>query len=143
MSLPKEVQAYHDAHLRELASRPNTTVYTVQHDAVNDPWPEARLTAVLNTLQGRILAADANLSDFALRKACLDDLEILAFQRQHPKFYWMLTDRALMREDKFRTAVVSMIQLRGRVERGEVEGGREADAMATKNVVEALTGERL
>jgi hypothetical protein len=140
MDLPQEVQAYQQAHLQELASRPNTTVLTVQHDSIADPWTETRLTTVLNSLQERILAADDEVDDFVLRKRCLEDPETLAFQRQHPKFYWMLTDRKLMREDKFRGAVLSMIQLRGSVERGEVAAGQEADAMATKKVMEALSG---
>lgn len=139
MSVPTEVGNYTEEHLRELASRPNTTVLQESHDRLRDPWPAARLRLVMERLTARVLAADDAVSDFALRKACLnDDSEILEFQRAHPKFYWMLTDRAIMREKRSREAVTGMLFVRDQIDSGAVAEGRTADAMAMRTVVEAL-----
>ena len=137
MSVPTDVETFHQERLRELSQKPNTTVLTVQHDATNDPWPAARLRAVMERITARVLAAPEG-DAFALRKQLLDDAEVLAFQRQHPKFYWLLTDRAVMREKKSRDAVTGMLFVRDEIERGRVAEGHEADAMATRTVLEAL-----
>lgn len=135
-----EVGAYQQERLRELSQRPNTSVLQVEYDAVRDPWPVARLRPVMEGLVARVLAFDDATSDFAVRKACLDDPETLEFQRAHPKLYWSLTDRAQMRQKKARDAVAAMLRVRERVEKGEVTDEHEADALATRTVMAALQG---
>ena len=73
-----------------------------------------------------------------MRKTCLDDPEVLAFQRRHPKFYWLLTDRALVKTTGLRDVVRGFLAVRERVESGEVVEGRDADALATRAVLTAL-----
>ena len=80
----------------------------------------------------------ADASDFAFRKACLQEEEVLLFQRRHPQLYWMVTDREKMREQRYRSAVSALLEVRRRVERGEVKEGEEADAAATRVVIDAL-----
>jgi hypothetical protein len=139
MSVPTEVESFQKERLQELSEKPNTTVFTVEHDVKNEPWPAARLRGVMETITARVLATPDDVTDFALRKNLLGyDEEILAFQRQHPKFYWLLTDRAIMREKKSRDAVTGMLFVRDEIERGRVAEGQEADAMATRTVIEAL-----
>ena len=133
-----DIAAYQKERLRELASRPNTTVLDVEHDHHHDPWPVSRLRPVLERLTARVLSTPEDVSDFVLRKQCLEDEEVLAFQRNHPKFYWLLTDRKIMREPKHRDAITGMLYIRGEVEKGNVANGHEADAMATRTVIEAL-----
>ena len=137
-----EVSAFHNERLRELAAKKNTTVLTVTHDNVHEPWSVERLRAVLEPLVERALAAGDDVSDFALRKSLLEDPEVLAFQREHPKFYWLLTDRAVMRDARSRKAITGMLYVRGQVESGAVPAGQEADAMATKTVLAALQEEQ-
>jgi len=136
-----EVQAFENERLQKLSEKKNTTVLTVQHDFINDPWPEKRLRDVMEPLVARTLAFDASVSDFALRKACMEDPEVLAFQRQHPKMYWMLTDRAIMGDERSRKAITGMLYVRKQVEAGAVDEGHDADAMATKTVLAALQSE--
>ena len=138
MSVPTDVEAFHTQRLRELSEKANTTVLTVEHDQTNDPWPAARLRTVMETITARVLEAPDTVDDFALRKQLLENDEVLAFQRQHPKFYWLLTDRAVMREKKSRDAVTGMLFVRDEIEKGHVAEGQEADAMATRTVVEAF-----
>lgn len=133
-----DARAYHREHLERLASRPNTTVFAPEHEFTHDAWKVARLRPVLEGLAARVAAFDADVSDFAVRKQCLDDPEVLAFQRQHPKFYWLLTDRKLVRDETFRGVVAGFLQVRERVESGEVPDGHEADALATRGVMAAL-----
>lgn len=137
-SLSSEVQAYEDAHLRELAARPNTTVFQATHDVVRDPWPVNRLQPLIEQLVARVLAFGDEVDDFRVRKACLDDAEVLEFQRYHPKFYWILTDRTMMREARLRAAVTSLLHIRSQVETGALPAGRDADATATRAVLAAL-----
>lgn len=136
--IENDVAAFQRERLRELASRPNTTVLDVEHDHHHDPWPLSRVRPLLERLTGRVLATPENVSDFALRKQCLEDPEVLEFQRNHPKFYWLLTDRSIMREQKHRDAITGMLYIHAEVEKGNVAAGQEADAMATRTVIEAL-----
>jgi len=135
-----DLQSLQEAHLRELADRPNTTVYTVKHDRVADPWPAARLRTVMEGLVAKALAYDDAVCDFRVRKELIAEPEVLAFYRAHPKMFYMITDRAVMREPRFRSAITGMLFVRDEVERGAVADGRDADAMATRTVMTALTG---
>lgn len=136
-----EVQAFENERLRRLSEKGNTTVLTVQHDFINDPWSERRLRDVMEPLVARVLSFDGSVSDFTLRKTCMEDPEVLAFQRQHPKMYWMLTDRTIMGDERSRKAITGMLYVRKQVESGAVAEGQEADAMATKTVLAALQSE--
>ena len=40
------IGAYEQAHLDELSSRPNTTVYTPEFDNVHDPWKVKQLKVI-------------------------------------------------------------------------------------------------
>lgn len=137
-NLRTDVGAYQDAKLRALAADPTKTVLTVEHDFVNEPWRVERLRPLLESLAARVAAFGDDVDDFKVRKTCLDDPEVLAFQRQHPKLYWLLTDRKMVRDARFRGAVTGLLHVRSKVENGEVEEGRDADAMATKSVLAAL-----
>ena len=67
----------------------------------------------------------------------LEEEEVLHFQRCHPKLYYILTDRKVVGEPRFRQALGAMLSVRDKVDAGEVEG-KEADAMATSGIVAAL-----
>lgn len=136
-----EVQAFENERLRTLSEKKNTTVLTVQHDFINEPWSETRLRGVMEPLVARVLAFSNDVCDFKLRKACLDDSETLAFQRQHPKMYWLLTDRKIMGDERSRKALTGMLYVRKQIEAGTVTEGQDADAMATKTVLAALQSE--
>ena len=138
MNLASDVNAYEKKRLEELSERPNTTVLTVEHDFVNEPWPVSRLRPLLERLAKRVTEFPDETDDFVVRKTCLDDPEVLEFQRMHPKLYWMLTDRKLVKEEKFRNAVNGLLLVRRKVEVGEVESGQEADGMATRTVLASL-----
>lgn len=139
--MDSEVQAYEKERLQKLSEKKNTTVLTVEHDFINDPWPEKRLRDVMEPLVARVLSFDDSVSDFTLRKTCMEDPEVLEFQRQHPKMYWMLTDRKIMGDERSRKAITGMLYVRKQVESGAVTEGQEADAMATKTVLAALQSE--
>lgn len=136
--LAKEVGAFEKERLEALAAKPNTTVYTVKHDNVHEPWKMERLRPVLSKLAARLATFEASVDDFTVRKTCLDDPDILAFQRAHPKLYWLVTDRSLMHEDRFRNALGALLTVRDRVESGQLREGQEADATATSAVMRAL-----
>lgn len=146
MPVPSNVESVHKDHLRQLSERPNTTVLTVEHDVKNDPWSAARLRTVMESITTRTLATPAEVNDFALRKKLLSEdvyggvpaSEVLSFQRQHPKMYWLLTDRTIMCDKKSREVITGMLFIRDEIERGNVAEGEEADAMATRTVITAM-----
>lgn len=137
--LPSDVGAFERERLEALAEKRNTTVLTVEHDEVRDPWPTARVRPVLERLAARVAAAPDDADNFRLRKACVaDDEEARDFQRAHPKLFWMVTDAKMVREARFRNALAGLLRVREQVERGEVPEGRDADALATRTVLGAL-----
>ena len=145
-SLPAEMGAYHEEHLRELASKPNTTVFRAErHGEHHEPWASARLRAVLSRLVERVLAFPEGTPDVTVQIKCLKtedgvgrDEEMCAFYRDHPKTYHMLTCQSLMRDPKSRTVVLAMLDVRQRQESGEVGTEQEADALATRQVMAAM-----
>lgn len=137
--MSQDFGAFQREHLRQLADKPNTTVLTVEHDSVNKPWSVDRLRPVMEKIVERVLAFDDDVNDFCVRKTCLDDPEILEFQRRHPQLYWMISDRKVMREPRLRNTMNAMLELRAKVERGELSEGTDADAAATQTVVAALS----
>ena len=136
--LQTEVHAYQADHLRKLADQPHTTVLKPEYDLLHDPWPVERLKALMERLVGRVLGFGDEVDDFRVRKDCLDDEDFLAFQREHPKSYWMLTDRKLMRDPRTRSAITGLLHVRMQVESGAVAEGQDADGMATRTVLAAL-----
>lgn len=138
MNLESDVGAYEKKRLQDLSSRRNTTVLTVEHDFINEPWPVSRLRPLLERLAKRVTEFPDGTDEFVVRKTCLDDPEVLQFQRMHPQLYYMVTDRKLVKEEKFRNAVNGLLHVRGKVENGEVTNGQEADGMATQTVLSAL-----
>lgn len=140
MSIPSDVQSVHREHLRDLSQRPNTTVLDVEHDIRNEPWSAARLRGVMESITARVMDTPDTVDDYTLRKTLLTgDNEMLAFQRQHPKFYWLLTDRTVMKEQKSRDAITGMLHVRDEIERGNVTDDHEADAMATRTIIQSLS----
>lgn len=138
--MQSNMQAMHDAKLRELADRPNTTVYTPSFDTVREPWRVARLRPVLERLMQRVYGFADDATDDVVREGCVkDDDEIQAFKKDHPKMYTLLTDRKVMSVQSSRDAIQSMLLVREQVEKGTVAEGRDADALATKHVVTALS----
>lgn len=142
-SLSQQVGAYEKERLEALAAKPNTTVFTVKHDSVAEPWKVERVRRVLTTIAQRVTKFDDSVDDFVVRKTCMDeDSEVLAFQRQHPKMFWLVTDRQLMRQEKYRNALGGLLSVRDQVEAGRLTDGQEADATATSTVVQALNASK-
>lgn len=135
------VGAYERKRLERLSQQPNTTVFKTEYDATHTAWKSKRLRTVAEGLASRVTAFGEDVSDFQVRKRCLDDPEVLRFQREHPKLYWMLTDRRMVRDSRFQQALGGMFRVREQVEAGVLTEGRDADAMATSSIVTALQSE--
>ena len=130
------MQALHQDRLQELADN-GAQVLIPQHDTVRDPWPVERLRPVMEKLVAKSLSFRGTEDDFAVRKQCLEDTEIQAFQRAHPKLYWLLTDRSKMRDSKARDVINAFLSLREQVERGAMSP-TDSDAHATRAVMTNL-----
>jgi hypothetical protein len=135
--------AYTQSHLEELSRRKNTTVFTVQHDHVSDPWPADKLKRVMEKTAKAMSDLPADMDDFSARKKCIEDPEILDFYRKHLKTFLLITDREVMKDERYRQTMSALLELRARVERGEAGDEKEANAMATKLVMQTLSGKRL
>ena len=136
--LASEVGAFEKERLERLAAKPNTDVYTVKHDHVAEPWKVERVRAVFERIAVRMKASPVDLDDFVFRKQCLEEEEVLQFQRQHQKLFWLVTDRKKMNNEKYRNAIAALLTLRDNIEAGNLSDGQEADATATSVVMQAL-----
>lgn len=137
-SLESEVGAYERERLEKLAEQPNTTVFKNDYDSTHEAWKATRLRGISERVAKRVTEFSGDVSDFQVRKQCLDDAEVLEFQRHHPKLYWLLTDRTMVKDMRFRRALGAMFEVRKKVERGDISEGRDADALATSSIVSAL-----
>lgn len=129
---------FEEERLKRLAATPNTTVFKTEYGEAHEAWKVDRLRGVAETIAARTTEFDADASAFQLRKRLMQDEDVLTFQRAHPKLFWMLTDRTMVGDARFRQALGAMFTVREKVERGEVEDGRDADALATSGIVSAL-----
>ena len=135
-----DVGAYQKEHLKKLAERKNTVVFEVEHDNVANPWKNDKMRGTVERLMKKVMEEfDEDLDDFDLRKKCLEDPSILEFQRVHQKFFWMLTDRKMMKEQKYRDAIKILLHMHSEVEEGlDVN---EANAKVTNMIMKALHDE--
>ena len=105
-------------------------------------WPVSRVRKVLEGIAAKIASdfssADDSTPDIVVRQKCLDVPDARPFHAQHPQLYWMVTDRSKMKEPKYRATIGALLELRSRVENGYVKEGPEADATATRVVMDAL-----
>lgn len=128
-------------HARNIQARdPSAQVMQVSHDAVHEPWKADRLRAVFEKIASRIFSDFGEEEhDFRVRKALLEDDEILSFQRAHPRLYYTLTDRSLMKNQRYRSAMTTLLLLREKADAGRLPLGQEGDAMAASAIVASLT----
>jgi hypothetical protein len=133
-----DVGAFQRSRLEQLAAQPNTTVYEPTFASVREAWRTDEVRPLLERIATRVTAFPPETADFVVRKTCLDDPDILRFQRAHPKLYSMVTDRKMVQEPKFRATIAAMLEVRTRVEKGLIPP-EEADAAATKAIITALS----
>lgn len=135
--IQSQAAAMHEEQLRRLADRSDTVVYKPTYASVHEPWKATDARRVAEYIASKTSSFGEETSDFALRKALLEEEEVLKFQRCHPKLYYMLTDRQMVGEPRFRQALGAMLSVRDKVDEGSV-GEDEANAMATSGVLAAL-----
>ena len=109
----------------------------VTHDFVAEPWPADRASAAVRRIVQQCLSSTVE-DDFQMRKELLRDGEIKAFQHQHPRMFWTLTDREVVREPKNVRAIEAMLNVHRMVEAGVVQKGDYSNAVATQAVMHAL-----
>jgi hypothetical protein len=125
--------------LEELAANPKNRVLKVTHDFEKEPWESQRVAKAVQTILDKSMASDIS-DDFKMRKNLLNDPEIKAFQFDHPRMFFTLTDRNMMREPKYRKAIEGMLNVHRMMEKGVVQKGDVASAVATQTVMHALNG---
>ena len=124
--------------LEDLADRPNTKVYDVKFDSEREAWPADKLRASLERLMSTFRAIPEDVDPFRARKQCLEDPQILEFQRAHPRVFWMCTDRAVNGTEEFRKILSAFLALREKVDAKAIVDDNEANALATKAVMQIL-----
>lgn len=119
---------------------PNAEVLELSHDATHEPWSVRDLNNVFENIVGRIFSDFSDTdSDFTVRKTLItDDKCILKFQRDHPRLYYVLTDRKLMADRKYRSTICNMLRVRAEIECGRCPGDERGDAVATQAIMNSL-----
>ena len=121
---------------------PRAEIYEVTHDRVQEPWESRRLERIFNKIVTKVFEFEESTNDFTVRKTLLEDADILEFQRGHPRLYYVLTDRKLLREEKYKNVLKNMLLLRQRVERESLASDERTDAMATNVIISSLMSEK-
>lgn len=137
-SISGEVGAYEKERLHSLSQQPNTTVYKTEYESHHEPWTASRLRTVAEQVATKVCGLDRAMTDFQVRKTCLEDKEILAFKKQHTQLFMLLTDRAMLADTRFQQALGAMLKVREKVEAGEIQEGHDADGLAMSSIVSAL-----
>ena len=137
--VPSEMYKKYAEHIKR--DNPEAEVLHVTHDRRHEPWKSPRLHAVFESIVSRVMNDfQPEDSDFHVKKTLIStDNEILHFYRSHPRLFQVLTDRALMKDPKYRGTLKAMLDVRSQVESGAVPNDERADAAATEAVMKALT----
>lgn len=124
--------------MRKIAEREGATVLETTFSKRIEPWAPDKVRAVWDKID-RVGATHANIADdIKYRKALLQHEDILEFQRCHQKLFWTMTDRQLMTQPHYRSAIAAMLGVRDRVVAGELSEDA-ANAESSSAVLEALT----
>lgn len=133
----QEAQRRHAERLQR--DNPHAEVMEVTHDFKHDPWKVKDLLVVFEDIVRRIFTDfPESADDFVVRKTLLRDPKILEFQRSHPRLYYTLTDRSLMRQEKYRTTLARMLGARSEIESGRVPADERGDAVGMQAIVGSL-----
>ena len=135
------LRAQEEAGERIAMANPNAKVYRRVEGVVREPWKTDRLMDVFDAIVSQTLKKEDDEPVFNFRKRLLRENmngDVLPFQQDHPKLYFMLTDKKTMSQAKYRDALKGMVLVQREVERGNVAKGKEADSMAGTAVLRAI-----
>ena len=136
--LQGEVTAFQKERIDELKQQNHTSIYETKHDFKHEPWKATTLRPLMEQLATTVTNFGDEVSDFKVRKECLKNKDFLNFQRDHPQLYYLMTDRKMLRDDRFRQAFSSMLEVREQIDSGNMSDGTEADGMIMSGIVSAL-----
>jgi hypothetical protein len=111
----RRVENLTQARLEELAERDDTIVYAPTHDTLFDPWPAERVRACVRQIV-RVAKACATEDE---ARAKLGD-EMKEFAANYQVMYKRLTQPEVARNQGHVDIMLAMVDLRARVERGEL-----------------------
>ena len=136
--LEGDVTAFQKERIEELKNQDRTSIYETKHDFKHEPWKASTIRPLLEDLAAMVSSFGNETSDFMVRKSCLKEERFLKFQRDHPQLYYLMTDRKMLRDDRFRQAFTSMLFVREKIDSGSLSDGTEADGMIMNGIVSAL-----
>ena len=129
--------------MEEIARRnPNAEVFRASHTHVQKPWKVKTVRKVVNKIHELMTTEYRGLDLFTARKRCCEDELINDFHKRHLELFFAVSDREKMEDVNYRSTIFNLIELRSKIERGEVEDGLQADAMATSIVMNTLSSEK-
>lgn len=122
----------YEKHVEEMRrTHPNATVLETQY-IEHEPWKVETLTNICEQIARRT-RENTEISDlFRYRKSLLKEKDILAFQRHHPKLFWMLTDKDTVSDPKYQKTLGYFLNILYLKESGKIN---ESDANATASKV--------
>jgi hypothetical protein len=124
----------------KLAKNPKNIVYDVKFGEVREPTKARDARTVLSKISSLLESLPNDLDDKEVVKTLNREDDVREFGESHPNLFSLASNRDLMRDEKKRNAIISMLEVREKVERGEMDQN-EANALVTKMVVSCLQGD--
>jgi len=118
---------------------PRAEVMEVTHEFKHEPWKAYDLTVIFDDIVRRIFSDfHPDQADFVVRKSLLQTPSILCFQRDHPRLYYVVTDRSLMANATYRSTLSQMLRVRKEIEAGRLPDDERGEAAGVEAIVSSL-----
>lgn len=122
---------YNKEHLEKLSQDPKNRVLIPTHDIEFKPWPAMKVRECIDKILNISYTSDDSRT---IRSKCMMDNELVEFASKHNSMYDKLTDPKYFRDDRFLNGIMTLVELRSQVEKGELAEGDDA----TKKAVTAM-----
>lgn len=125
--------------IAELSQRDDCVVYQPTHDVLFDPWPSQRVRACVR----RIVKTSRRSASAEEARASLDvDAEVAEFKDKYQLMYTRLTQPEIARNEAHVETFLAMVDLRARVERGEMSESHAQQAASEEAMTRLLAQAR-
>jgi len=123
----KGAQSLQGKKLKELSEKKENVVLVEEHDIKFEPWSTKRVKKCIDMIIEITHDPELELNKEKIRKKCTEKLELVKFSNYHHAMFEKFTDPEYAHNEKFLNGIKMMINVREKVETGEIDEGEDAD----------------
>lgn len=120
----RRVESLTRQDLERLSQQPNTVVYEPTHSMQFDPWPADKVERFVQKIVSHTRHSETD-DKAKIQKELTNDTDMCEFAARYKTFFEKLTDKAFCSDEKHVEMVLSMLDIRRKVEQN---GLSEQDA---------------